>query len=61
MLGKMAKYFFILYLVGVAVLVISEDMRVLYFCFFCFLFSFISFVGWVLNQPFVVRIDKSDR
>ena len=67
MLGKMSKYSFILFILSVLFNFIffepqdKEAGKVFLVSFFFLFVSVLSFLGYILNQPFVVRIDDSDR
>lgn len=67
MLGKLSKYSFLLFILSILFVFIfyepqdKEAGNVLLVSFFFLFVSVLSFLGYILNQPFVVRIDDSDR
>ncbi|WP_107688773.1 hypothetical protein [Neisseria wadsworthii] len=63
MMGKLAKYSFLLFILGLVCQIIigpQLNMKVAFFTFICFFVSMMAFLGWFFGGPITVVV-KDDR
>ena len=64
MMGKLAKYTFVLFLIGCVVQIIvgpQLNMKVMFFTITCLFISMMSFLGWFLGGPITVVVKEEHR